>query len=320
MATTGQIRLFEADPDLLELIPEKERALALRTTVVPGLRVALGAWDPGDLRPPEWGVLIVDGMFVREIGAAGSTAAELLGTGDVILAGGSQHVPPIVPMGTAWTVIESATIAMLDQHVQPAIRRWPQLSAGLLQRAERRADRLAMAQAISHLTRVDARVLMMLWLLADRWGRVSSNALVVPLRLTHRTLSRLVGARRPTVTTAVSQLTDRGLVSRRQDGSWVVHGAPPAELERVGIEPLPAQPAPPRRPAADPRTTAPVTSHLGEIRELRRRLATEIPRLAEAYEAQRDRTRELAERTRQTRDSVRAQREARRSERRPLGP
>ena len=30
MAATGAIRLFEADPDLLEAVPEAERALALR--------------------------------------------------------------------------------------------------------------------------------------------------------------------------------------------------------------------------------------------------------------------------------------------------
>ncbi|UGS36615.1 Crp/Fnr family transcriptional regulator [Capillimicrobium parvum] len=314
MAAIGAIRLFEADPDLLDAVPEPERGLALRATAVPAVRAALGAWDTSSVGEPEWGILIVDGVFVREVGFAGSTSAELLGPGDVVLVGGNGPTTIAMPTADAWTVIDPGRVAVLDAHLQAAVRRWPRLSCCLLQRSERRASRLALAQSISHLTRVDARVLMMLWLLADRWGRVAREALVIPLPLTHRTLARLVGARRPSVTTAITQLTQRGLVSRRDDGAWVVHGAPPAELDRVGIEPLPARPwaAPQDETEAARSATNPApTERLTAIVEVRRRLAADVPRLAAAYEAQRDRTREIAERSREARENARRLRDAR---------
>jgi CRP/FNR family transcriptional regulator, cyclic AMP receptor protein len=83
-------------------------------------------------------------------------------------------------------------------------------------------------QAIAHITRVDERLLALLWLLAERWGRVVPGGVLVSLRLPHRTLAGMVGARRPSVTTALGQLMARGAIERRQDGSWVLRGGPPA--------------------------------------------------------------------------------------------
>src|SRR4029079_1402682 len=91
----------------------------------------------------------------------------------------------------------------------------------------RPAERLVVMQAIAHLTRVDDRLLALLWCLAERWGRVSSNCVVVSLRLPPRTLAGMVGARRPSVTTALGQLIARGEVERRPDGGWLLLGEPP---------------------------------------------------------------------------------------------
>ena len=99
--------------------------------------------------------------------------------------------------------------------------------AALLDRAARRAERLVVLQAIAHLTRVDDRLLALLWCLAERWGRVSPEGVLVSLRLSHRTLAAMVGARRPSVTTALGQLMARGEVERRADGEWILLGSPP---------------------------------------------------------------------------------------------
>jgi len=45
-------------------------------------------------------------------------------------------------------------------------------------------------------------------------------------------LAALVGAKRPSVTTALGELTAQGLVERRDDGSWLLHGEPPEEPGR----------------------------------------------------------------------------------------
>jgi CRP/FNR family cyclic AMP-dependent transcriptional regulator len=73
---------------------------------------------------------------------------------------------------------------------------------------------------------------MLLWHLAGRWGRVRADGIVVPLRLTHVILADLVAARRPTVTSAITELTRVGLV-RSIDEGWLLSGKPPGELVRV---------------------------------------------------------------------------------------
>ena len=87
--------------------------------------------------------------------------------------------------------------------------------------------------AIVHQPRVDVRLHMLFWQLADRWGRVRSDGISVPLRLTHTVLAELVAARRPTVTSALSELADRGVL-RAVDGAWLLSGEPPGELLECG--------------------------------------------------------------------------------------
>ena len=80
--------------------------------------------------------------------------------------------------------------------------------------------------AICQLPRVEDRVLAILWLLAESWGRVSAEGVLLPIDLTHQALGELIGAKRPTVTLAVGQLARRGAAERRTAG-WMLHDAPP---------------------------------------------------------------------------------------------
>jgi CRP/FNR family transcriptional regulator, cyclic AMP receptor protein len=96
-------------------------------------------------------------------------------------------------------------------------------------RAMQRARNLAINMAIVHQARVDARLHMLLWHLAGRWGRVRSEGTVLPLRLTHALLADLVAARRPTVTSALSDLARRGL-ARSTGDEWILFGEAPVEL------------------------------------------------------------------------------------------
>jgi len=83
-----------------------------------------------------------------------------------------------------------------------------------------------------HQPRVDMRLHMLFWHLADRWGRVRADGTIVPLRLSHSVLADLVAARRPTVSSALSDLAERELV-RPLDEGWLLSGEPPAELLEV---------------------------------------------------------------------------------------
>jgi hypothetical protein len=71
-----------------------------------------------------------------------------------------------------------------------------------------------------------------MWHLAERWGRIASTGVVVPIEVTHGALGRLVGARRPTVSLALAELAREGSMVRRHDGSWLLRAdsnpSPPA--------------------------------------------------------------------------------------------
>jgi DNA-binding FadR family transcriptional regulator len=96
--------------------------------------------------------------------------------------------------------------------------------------------RRSITQAISQLNRVDRRLLALFWHLAERWGRVSRDGIAVPLVLSHRLIGELVGARRPTVSTALAELAREGELIRREDGTWLLTGEPVAVPDQSAAE------------------------------------------------------------------------------------
>ena len=80
--------------------------------------------------------------------------------------------------------------------------------------------------AIVQLPRLDDRLWMLFWELADRYGRVHADGVHLDLPLTHEVLSHLAAARRPSVSGALARLSDAGRV-RREGRDWVLLGEPP---------------------------------------------------------------------------------------------
>jgi len=228
------ISLIDADPDFAEgLDPgEAERArLASRTRVQ---RLTPGQWDAAAAMEPEVhhrGFLIFEGLLAREVEVLGRRCCELLGPGDVIRPWQWDPDGSHVQAEVGWEVLEPARLAVLDHALVQRLGPFPQLGVELFSRGIRRAHALAVALAISHHQRVDDRLLLTLWHLAERWGRVTPEGVVVPLPLSHQRLADIVGAHRPSVTTAMGDLSRDGMLSRRGDGDWVLHGSPPERLK-----------------------------------------------------------------------------------------
>jgi CRP/FNR family cyclic AMP-dependent transcriptional regulator len=240
------IPLLEADPELGEGLSPDELASARRAVAVHARSLKPGAWDPhAEEWPvePVFGLLVLEGVVTRDITFAGRTTTELLGAGDVLRPWEDDVPFEPLPFGVAWQVHEPARVAVLDARFALASARWPALAAGVSRRHVRRARSLAFQMAIAQLPRVDDRLLVLFWALAERWGRVSPRGVRLPLRLPHRTLATLVGARRPSVTTALSGLAREGLVERVDEG-WLLHGDPRTTLARRLHAPLPAPDAP----------------------------------------------------------------------------
>lgn len=234
MASSGDlISIVDADPELGDLLSPAERERAGRQALTRLRRLSKGAWDVGASVEPEVhhrGFLIADGLITREVEVMGRRCVELLGAGDVIRPWSWDEDGSHVKAEVGWEVLEPTQLAVLDHGLIVRITPWPELGLELFSRGMRRAHALAVALAIAHHQRVEDRLLLTLWHLAERWGRVLPEAIAVPLPLSHQRLADLVGAHRPAVTSAMGVLVRRGALSRRDDKTWLLHGAPPEEL------------------------------------------------------------------------------------------
>jgi hypothetical protein len=176
------------------------------------------------------GILVLGGLLIRRVGIDGRFGAELLGEGDLLRPWQWESDSPTLPLETGWTIVEPARLALLDEEfARRCLGRYPELVSPLVGRAMQRARNLAVNMAIVHQARVDIRLHMLLWHLAGRWGRVRSEGTVLRMRLTHAVLADLVAARRPTVTSAISELVRGGRVQTSGD-EWLLLGEPPSEL------------------------------------------------------------------------------------------
>src|SRR5687767_14503830 len=187
------VRLLEADPDLGALLSEPRRAEAERELTVRTHVVEVGPWDISRLEAASAdhvGLLVLDGVLSRELVVADHVSAELLGPGDLVRPWQSGNRASLLPVDALWSVLSPVTMAVLDRRFAAEVARYPEITSALFDRLGERSVRLATTQAISQLTRVDRRLKALFWHLAERWGRVSGDGVVVPLRSEERRVGK----------------------------------------------------------------------------------------------------------------------------------
>jgi hypothetical protein len=223
--TPRGVRLLVADPELAEGIPPQELELAQRALAVPLVEGVPGDEAALDQRlnaSRPLGFLVMQGLLLRETEVAGQGAAELLGAGDVLVPGNRPEAD-LMPGGESvdWRLLAPTRLAMLDAAFLQKAARWPQVGWQLTRRTLNRGQASAVQLAICSRPRIEDRLQLLMWHLARRWGRVTRDGVRVELPLTHAVLGKLVGAHRPSVTTALGSLGERGLVVRDGDG-WIL--------------------------------------------------------------------------------------------------
>lgn len=222
--------VLREDPDLAAAIPRAARDSAIDECTAPTLRIVRD-WRMEQITMPSGaiGLLVLQGLLIRRVGIDGRFGAELLGDGDLLRPWQGEGTEAPLPATTDWRVLAPTRVAVLDGRVAERFARYPELAGELVARALARSRILAVNLAIVQHPRVDTRLLMLFWHLAARWGRTRHGVIYLPLPLTHAALGEIVAARRPTVTRALSELAERGLVVVL-DGVWQLSGEPPPEL------------------------------------------------------------------------------------------
>ena len=226
MRLDSTVSLSEAGGDLLRFLGPKDREGA---GLIP-LPVMLAA-------ERAFAALLLDGTLVQAVRVGDHEGLCLLGPGDVVTPTVVKRSELVV--SSICRASSETRLAILGRQFLLATRRWPLVAAGLHARQGEQSDRLVLQAMICQLPRVDDRVLSLLWLFAERWGEITPEGATAPIALTHGALGGLVGARRPTVTLALSALRRRGALVRTERGWRVLER--PRSIGRRSKVPEPAE-------------------------------------------------------------------------------
>ena len=218
--------LFDVDDELARGLDLRMRLVARPMATARVEQISAGEFDLVPLLAQlrgGLGLLIVDGAIALDVQVGDRTASELVGAGDLLGSWTSDDDVVLLASETFSRALVRTRVAILDRDFAERIRPWPQILYALLRRAVRRTMELNVHRAATCHPRADARIALLLWHLAERWGIVQPDGILVPLPLTHRLIGQLVGAERPSVSHALARLASAGLVTREANG-LVLHG------------------------------------------------------------------------------------------------
>lgn len=231
MTTVPVLRL---DPDLGAGIDSSKRETAERTCRARVFEAEAGAWDAKEAVKGQdrtgFGLLVLSGTLCRRVTQGTLRGAELLGPGDLLRPWDRVGEWSSIPAEADWVVIDNARLAILDADFSRLAAPFPEIAVALTRRSLLRSRYLAILVAIVNQRTIETRLNMLFWHLADRFGYVRGEWVDIPVPLTHGLLSELVAARRPSVSTALSRLRDRGVLVRGDEG-WALRGTAPAGFE-----------------------------------------------------------------------------------------
>ena len=229
---SGRLSILDEDTALAEALSHDDREVARQKLIAREVIVEPGSYVPDEMFAGHdmGGMLVVDGLLIRHVVVADRLCGELVAAGSILRPRDHFGLNAPVPFEVRWRVLQTTRLAVLDREVLGVAGQWPPLMEALIDRAITRAQTVAFNVAIHCLHHVEVRLVVLLWHLADRFGRVTSEGVVIPLPLTHRDLAELVGAQRPSVSTALGDLARQGSVVRRGDRSWLLRGGPPRDL------------------------------------------------------------------------------------------
>ena len=224
VSLTNCVALLDVDPALgVHLSPEQFREArgACMVSVV-GL-------PRGNLSSPvdatAGGYLVIRGALTRRLVLEDRRGSELIGRGDVIYPASPPEERMLVST-TSWRVEQTALLAVLDERFHRCSASWPRLALALHQRSVLRSHSLLIRLAIAEHPQIARRVHLVLWHLADRWGRTEEHGVLLPINLSRVALADLVCSTRESVSRSLGELERRGAVSVRTNGYFLRFPAP----------------------------------------------------------------------------------------------
>lgn len=239
--TVEVVRVLDADPDLGANLDDAELERARQALAARVFDVGPAPWK---VRPPApeagaLGLLVLDGVLGLRTAIDGRATLELVGSGDLLRPWVQLDAEVTMPPEVDWRMVEPARVVLLDRRFARVMAEWPEVAAALMHRLVVRSRRLCYQLAVNASPRAEDRIVYALWALADRWGRVTEDGVVLRLRLSHEQIAELVSAQRPSVSSALGRLREDGVLAYAR-GSFLLCGEPPARVSelkrRVALE------------------------------------------------------------------------------------
>lgn len=230
----GFVRLFDFFPEILEDVTSPELVEKLhRTVFVPERSEPRGRFENWSVAGDATALLIYEGFIVRERTVFNRRGVHILGPGDLIMVAAPQ-TPELLGGTGAWRVLNPAKLIVLTDDAERILSRIPGYSQQVGMRLLQRSRTQEIQAAIAQVRGLEVRLLLLLWSLAERWGRGAGDATEVPFPLQHDLLADLAGATRPSVSEALKVLTSSGLVRRSEaGGGWLLCGEPPQNVSEL---------------------------------------------------------------------------------------
>ncbi len=235
-----RVSVLELEPALCDGLDPRNLPSAARSATAATWALSRGRWQSEPWmfdRRGSLGLMVLEGLIARQVMVGEMEAVELVGPGDVLRPWAEVDREIAQHARESWIVTRRARLALLDRSFAVSVSAWPEIAANLSDRISMRVGWMALFSAIQGVRRVDDRLLAILWSYADRWGRVTPGGVLLELELTHRLLAGVIGARRPSVTTALKALEANGALTRRRDRSWLLHGQRPAIIAALAEPP-----------------------------------------------------------------------------------
>jgi CRP/FNR family transcriptional regulator, cyclic AMP receptor protein len=222
-----QVRVLEFDRALAARLEPELAQRASAELIAPATTLAPGPWSPprSAPEPAHLGYLVLGGLIIRRVEVGDACSVELLSDGDLLRPWQEDSASFV---DARWEVLRTTQMAELTAEFATRLCRYPHLAEALMDRTMSRARSLATFSAIDNIVGVQRRIYLLLWHLAERWGRVDRRGVIMPLPLTHQVLADLIGSRRPSVSTALRRLAEAGMIAEDGHGGWRLTGAPPS--------------------------------------------------------------------------------------------
>jgi hypothetical protein len=207
--------LLELDGSLGIRLSEAQRAAARRELIAPTMLIEAGErFDPRPIAGAMI-VLVVSGTLGLRTVVGNGHSLEILTRGFVC---SPLEENPASFVDSALIALTTSRVAILDDR----ICQWPPIMSEIVSRLCQRSRSALAQKALDSQAGLDRRVLFCLWHLAERHGHCRPDGVEVPVPLTHELLAEVMGAARPSITTALAHLASTGIVTRTHDRGWLL--------------------------------------------------------------------------------------------------